>query len=256
MLSRDWRLWKASTSGGVVRADRADVDRAAVGQRDIGLPPGRVGDLAPAWREPTGGRGSCEDEPGRAPRERRPTMTAVDDTPTTDESTTGPARCARRRCGLEITVKGATAGRAHPRRPRQPVQPGLHLPQGLERCKQLHEDPDRLRRPLDPPRRRPGHRHVGGGLAGTRPSPRSSGASRRSSSSTAATRWRSTSATRRPTRWPASSTTRPLLKASARRNLFSASTGRPDAQARVERAAVRQPAADSRCPTSTAPTTC
>ena len=32
--------------------------------------------------------------------------------------------------------------------------------------------------------------------------------------------------------------------------------GRPDAQARVERAAVRQRARDSRSPTSTAPTTC
>ncbi len=91
-------------------------------------------------------------------------------------------------------------------------------------CQQLHEDPDRLRSPIDPQGRRPGHRHLGGRVAGTRRSPRSSGASADPRAARPRRGRRSTSATRPPTRWPASSTTASCAKSLGSRNLFSAST--------------------------------
>ena len=59
-------------------------------------------------------------------------------------------------------------GRAHPRRPRRRVQPGLHLPQGLH-----PQAAPRGPRPAAPPARE-ARRRVRRGRAGTRPSPRSS----------------------------------------------------------------------------------
>ena len=67
-------------------------------------------------------------------------------------------------CGLEITMRG-DAGGAHPRRPGQPVQPGLHLPQGLD-PQAAARGPRPAARPADPPGRRPGHRHLGRGQLG------------------------------------------------------------------------------------------
>ena len=57
------------------------------------------------------------------------------------------------------------AGRAHPRRPRQPVQPGLHLPQGLD-PRQAPRRPRPAARAAGAPGRRSGHRHLGRGVVG------------------------------------------------------------------------------------------
>ena len=113
-------------------------------------------------------------------------------------------------CGLEITLKDE-ARLAHPRRPGRRLQPRVHLPQGL--------DPEAAARGPRPP----AHARWSSATArssrrpGTRRSPRSSGACRRSSTRTAATRWPSTSATRTPTTWPACSTPARSSGRSARR---------------------------------------
>ena len=57
------------------------------------------------------------------------------------------------------------AGGAHPRRPGQPVQPRLHLPQGLD-PQAAARGPRSAARPADPPGRRSGHRHLGRGQLG------------------------------------------------------------------------------------------
>ena len=183
-------------------------------------------------------------------------MTAVENPPTTDESTTAPARCARRRAGSRSRCSDGAVSCASAAIATTRSAKGFICPKGSTPHSSSTRTPTgcaarssagATTRP--PPR--------GTRSAGTRPSPRSSAASRPILEQHG--RDAVGALPRQPQRaHPGRHALQPrrCSRRWARSNLFSASTGRPDAQARVERAAVRQRRSRSRCPTSTAPTTC
>ncbi len=132
---------------GVVGVDRPDVDRPAVGQGDVGLPPIGIGELAHSHAaETTGGRGSCEDEPRPIARGKKASMIAVEDTPTTDETHYRTCPLCEASCGLELTVRDGKVVRVRGDRD-NPFSRGFICPKGSA-LQRIHEDPDRLRRPL------------------------------------------------------------------------------------------------------------
>ena len=171
--------------------------------------------------------------------------------PASCERPSAPARCARRPAGSRspCATTGSRASAATATTSSATATSARRAP----RCKQLHEDPDRLRRPLvkrdGAPRR---------GDAGTRRSPRSSACSCRSSSATAATPsavylGNPTAHNLSPPAVPAARCCKALGHPATR---FSASTVDQMPQAGVGRLHVRHRAQRARCPTSTAPTTC
>ena len=106
---------------------------------------------------------------------------------------------------------------------------GFICPKGST-LKQLHEDPDRLRRPVV---KRDGA--LRGGRAGTRRSPRSSGGSSRCSTSTAATPAAVYIGNPNAHNLAGMLYNRPVLRALGTTNLFSASHGRPAAEGDLRR---------------------
>ena len=133
---------------------------------------------------------------------------------------TAPARCARRAAASRSRSRPTPAGEevVRIRGDRDDVfSQGYICPKGST-LKQLHEDPDRLRRPVV---KRDG---VFVEVSWDEAFAEIERACSRSWRSTAATPARSTSATRTPTTSPACSTTGPLLRALGSTNLFSAST--------------------------------
>ena len=198
MVSRDCRAWKTSTASASPGAIGPDVDRAAVGQHGVELPPGRVaGHLGWVRRRRFGREGHG---PSLGPDRRTTRGLPCDDgrVPVTgnrgnrerhhdrrQRGHPGPARRRRRRPPPHLpAVRGDVRARdhrvadgtvgAHPRRSRQRVQPAASSAPRARRLHQLHEDPDRLRAP----RRSAGAtirpRPRGRRSRGTRPSPRSS----------------------------------------------------------------------------------
>ena len=142
------------------------------------------------------GSASGSPQPDSRPRPARPT--AVVSSRYDAERRSGPAHSARRRAGCRSRPRTA-ASRGIRGDADDPFSKGFICPKGST-LGTLHEDPDRLRRPLV---RRDGDARRG--ELGARHSPRSSGASRPSSPSTAPMPSPSTSATRTrtttPTRW-------------------------------------------------------
>ena len=138
--------------------------------------------------------------------------------PAPTPSTTAPARSARRPAGSSSRCAATTGRRASAATATTSSRRGFICPKGSA-LKQLHDDPDRLRRPL----RRGATATLRRGRPGTRRSPRSRPGCAPSSPSTAATPSPSTSATRRahPGRTLYAA---PLIKALGTTNVFSAST--------------------------------
>ena len=154
-------------------------------------------------------------------------------------------------CGLALTLRGdevlAVRGDDD-----DVFSRGFICPKGTA-LKALHEDPDRVRRPLRRACGRPLRAgRLGRGVRRDRPAARA-----RSSREHGTRRGRRVprqSERAQPRRAALSAGV--LLQALGTRNVFSASTGRPDAEAGVGGAHVRRRRSAFPCPTSTAPTTC